>query len=132
MFKNLYCNNTGLEKNGGSAPLPKILGGLQPPQPTRFLRLCNSYTSENHEFIWILSIALEFCTKKLTHLSNTICRSICKRWKTIAHLFRCFTNTLELCMKNFQYNNNISKSIILFIDHLEKISNIYHIILYSK
>ena len=31
MFKNLYCNNTGLENNGGSAPLPKILGGATPP-----------------------------------------------------------------------------------------------------
>ena len=36
MFKRLYCNNTGLENNGGSAPLPKILGGggaTAPPSP---------------------------------------------------------------------------------------------------
>ena len=33
MFKNLYCSNTGLENNGGFAPLPRILGGYSPPSP---------------------------------------------------------------------------------------------------
>ena len=27
MFRNLCCNDTGLENKGGSTPLPRMLGG---------------------------------------------------------------------------------------------------------
>ena len=32
---------------GGAAPFPKVLGGLQPPQPPRFLRHCTTADSGN-------------------------------------------------------------------------------------